>query len=157
MGPTPLKLAAVVVFVLVAGMVARMTHEQTVNRNRPAQAQADLYDCGDFTYQEEAQAVFDQDPTDPYGLDEDDPRPDDGKACEALPSRTTGSPPPTTITSPPPTSIASPPSSASASPKPQSRRDLFNSGGSSNGPVPLMPDGGCPEEYTVKHNGLCYP
>jgi hypothetical protein len=75
MGTTPLKVAAVVVaFVLLGGVVTRMTYEQTVNPSTPAQAQADLYDCGDFTYQEEAQAVFDQDPTDPYGLDEDDPR-----------------------------------------------------------------------------------
>ena len=113
-----------VVFVLVAGMVTRMTYEQTVNPSKPAQAQADLYDCRDFRFQEEAQAVFDQDPSDPYGLDEDDPRPDDGKACEALPSSNTGSPPPTTTLSPPPTTTASPPSSASASPTPQPPRDL---------------------------------
>lgn len=31
--------------------------------------QQDLYDCSDFTYQEDAQAVYDQDTTDPYGLD----------------------------------------------------------------------------------------
>ena len=74
MGTTPLKVAAVVAFVLLGGVVTRMTYEQTVNPSTPAQAQADLYDCCDFTYQEEAQAVFDQDPTDPYGLDEDDPR-----------------------------------------------------------------------------------
>jgi hypothetical protein len=47
--------------------------------------------------------------------------------------------------------------SASASPTPQPPRDLFNAGGPTNGPVPLMPDGGCPEEYPVKHDGLCYP
>jgi hypothetical protein len=75
MGPTPMKLAAVVAFVLIAGMVARIDYEQTVNPSKPAQAQADLYDCGDFTYQEVAQAVFDQNPSDPYGLDEDDPNP----------------------------------------------------------------------------------
>jgi hypothetical protein len=114
MGTTPLKLAAVVAFMLVAGMVARMTYEQTVNPSKPAQAQADLYDCSDFRFQEEAQAVFDQNPSDPYGLDEDDPRPDDGKACEALPSRNTITPPPTTTIIPPPTTTASPHSSASA-------------------------------------------
>jgi hypothetical protein len=157
MGPTPLKVAAVVAFVLVAGVVARMTYEQTVNPSTPAQAQADLYDCADFTYQEEAQAVFDQDPTDPYGLDEDDPSPDDGIACEALPSRTTSSPPPTTISSPPPTTSASPPSSATASPTPQPPSDLFSSGGPTHGPVSLMPDGSCPTEYPVQHHGLCYP
>lgn len=50
----------------------------------PAHAQ-DL-DCGDFTYQEDAQAFFDTDPSDPHRLDED-PGPDDGVACEALPRR----------------------------------------------------------------------
>jgi hypothetical protein len=54
-------------------------------------------------------------------------------------------------------SNASPPSSASASPTPQPPRDLFNSGGSSNGPVPLMPDGDCPVEFPNKHDRLCYP
>jgi hypothetical protein len=50
----------------------------------PAFAQSsDLYDCPDFTYQEEAQAIYDQDPSDPYGLDGDN----DGIACEDLPSR----------------------------------------------------------------------
>lgn len=43
---------------------------------------ADL-DCKDFKYQEDAQAVLDQDPSDPNGLDEDN----DGKACESLPHR----------------------------------------------------------------------
>ncbi|HET6711561.1 excalibur calcium-binding domain-containing protein [Amycolatopsis sp.] len=41
-------------------------------------------DCSDFQYQEDAQAVYDQDPTDPNGLDGDDK---DGIACEALPPR----------------------------------------------------------------------
>jgi len=54
-------------------------------------------------------------------------------------------------------SNASPPSSASASPTPQPPRNLFGSGGPTNGPVPLMPDGECPVEFPVKHNGLCYP
>ena len=50
----------------------------------------DLYDCGDFTYQEDAQDVYNQDTSDPYGLD--GPRGTasagvPGKACESLPSR----------------------------------------------------------------------
>jgi hypothetical protein len=49
----------------------------------PAFAQTDLYDCPDFDYQEDAQRIYDQDPSDPYGLDGDD----DGIACEDLPSR----------------------------------------------------------------------
>ncbi|MGK3199806.1 excalibur calcium-binding domain-containing protein [Amycolatopsis sp. MEPSY49] len=43
---------------------------------------ADL-DCGDFQYQEDAQAVLDQDKSDPNHLDDDK----DGIACEARPHR----------------------------------------------------------------------
>jgi hypothetical protein len=50
-----------------------------------AHARADL-DCADFVYQEDAQAVFDLDRTDPNRLDEDQ-GPDDGIACEVLPRR----------------------------------------------------------------------
>jgi hypothetical protein len=50
----------------------------------PAHAQ-DL-DCSDFTYQEDAQTFFDTDRSDPHRLDEE-PGPDDGVACEALPRR----------------------------------------------------------------------
>jgi hypothetical protein len=52
-----------------------------------AHAQGDR-DCADFVYQEDAQAVFDLDPTDPDRLDEDRGR-DDGIACEVLPRRDT--------------------------------------------------------------------
>ncbi len=47
-----------------------------------ALAQGIELDCFDFATQGEAQAVYDQDPNDPYGLDGDE----DGDACEALPS-----------------------------------------------------------------------
>jgi len=39
-------------------------------------------DCSDFATQAEAQAVYDQDPSDPNGLDGS---PEDGVACESLP------------------------------------------------------------------------
>jgi hypothetical protein len=58
----------------------------------PAFAQ-DQYNCDDFTYQEEAQAVYDQDTSDPNGLD----GPigpgfsgEEGVACEELPSQGAG-------------------------------------------------------------------
>jgi hypothetical protein len=44
-------------------------------------AGADVHDCGDFEYQEDAQDVYDADPSDPNRLDADD----DGLACETLP------------------------------------------------------------------------
>jgi hypothetical protein len=49
-------------------------------------AGGDLYDCEDFQYQEDAQKVYDRDPSDPYGLDADD----DGIACEDLPHAGSG-------------------------------------------------------------------
>jgi hypothetical protein len=55
---------------------------------------------------------------------------------------------------------------ASASPTPEPTRrpsppqqpnpDLFDSGGPTIGPVPLMPDGGCPKEYPIMRAGACY-
>jgi hypothetical protein len=198
MVPTPLKLAAVLTFVLVAGVAAAINYEQILNSSKPALAQ-DEFDCASFNSQAEAQAELRRDPSDPSGLDGPIGTASDGTsgvACEVYPYDDPArdetpvdvggsSPPSTTITTPPPTSSPSektipsprpkktppdknnptaprksnlsPPSSASASPTPQRPRDLFNAGGPSNGPVPLMPDGGCPKEFPVKHNGLCYP
>lgn len=34
---------------------------------------------------------------------------------------------------------------------------LFESGGPEDGPAPLMPGGGCPEEFPVEKDGGCYP
>lgn len=47
-----------------------------------ASAQTVELDCVDFATQGEAQAVYDQDPSDPNDLDGDD----DDEACETLPS-----------------------------------------------------------------------
>ena len=62
----------------------------------PAGAQSvqegDLYDCEDFTYQEQAQRVYDRDPSDPYGLDGPIGEASDGikgVPCEDLPHRPT--------------------------------------------------------------------
>jgi hypothetical protein len=191
MGPTPLKVAAVVAFVLLAGVVAAVNYQQILNPSNPALAQ-DEFDCASFNSQAEAQAELRRDPSDPSGLDGPIGTGSDGTsgvACEVYPYDDPArdetpvdvggsSPPATTITTPPPKSIpptktppasspppktpppttsASPPSSASASPAPQPPPDLFNAGGPTRGPVPLMPDGGCPKEFPVKHNGLCYP
>ena len=59
--------------------------------------------------------------------------------------------------SPETTSTASP-SPSTASPSPNQRRgSLMDAGGPSAGPVPLMPGGGCPEEYPVRRQEACYP
>jgi hypothetical protein len=67
--------------ILVAGQIPPTTTTTTTTT-----VVADLLNCADFTYQEEAQAVLDADPTDPNRLDEDDPS-GDGIACESLPAR----------------------------------------------------------------------
>ncbi|MDP9438821.1 MAG: excalibur calcium-binding protein, partial [Actinomycetota bacterium] len=54
-----------------------------------AMAQTNQFNCPDFEFQEDAQAVYNQDTSDPNLLDED-AGPDDGIACENLPSRGTG-------------------------------------------------------------------
>jgi hypothetical protein len=132
----------VVVLVLAAGSIARITYEQTT---RPALAQEDLYDCQSFGSQESAQAELERNPSDPYNLDPDQ----DGQACEDYNygSGITASP----------TATSSPTSTASPSPTgDQYDRDLFNAGGPSSGPVPLMSDGGCPVEYPIQQNKACY-
>ena len=58
-------------------------------------------------------------------------------------------------------------SAGSASPRPSgvdgSRQvlggngNLLEAGGPTSGPVPLMPDGGCPREFPTMREGLCYP
>ncbi|MGW0228409.1 excalibur calcium-binding domain-containing protein [Actinopolymorpha singaporensis] len=52
-----------------------------------ATADDDKYNCDDFRYQEDAQAVYNQDRSDPNDLDRDN----DGIACETLPHRPKGS------------------------------------------------------------------
>jgi hypothetical protein len=39
----------------------------------------------------------------------------------------------------------------------QDRSPLMDAGGPAAGPVPLMPGGGCPEEYPVRRHDACYP
>ncbi|KFU81089.1 Excalibur calcium-binding domain-containing protein [Amycolatopsis lurida] len=67
-----------------------------------APAVADL-NCGDFQYQEDAQAELEKDRSDPHGLD----RNKDGVACEDLPKRGTA-PTKTTTPSAPPSTTKTP-------------------------------------------------
>ena len=97
-----------------------LSPESSADASEPAPSgggtSEDLYDCSDFATQEEAQAVFDQDPSDPYGLDED-PGPDDGVACEWNPSADDQSPPSGPSSAPPDSPPSStPPSSPPSSP-----------------------------------------
>jgi hypothetical protein len=141
------------VMVLVTGVVGRITYERLAHTTTPAYAQEDL-DCADFATQAEAQAELARDRSDPNNLDADD----DGVPCEEDTGGSSASASPTSSASP--TASASPSSSASASPSAAEQQyddGLLDSGGPTNGPVPLMPDGNCPAEYPTKTNGLCYP
>jgi hypothetical protein len=167
MGNTVSKLL-LVGLVLLAGLVSRVTYEQLVHPSKPAAAQADQYDCASFGSQDSAQAELERDPSDPNDLDPDG----NGRACDdydygssstsiapsSSPSSSSASPSsaPSSSSSPSSVSTGDPSSSTSPSPKPQGDRNLFNSGGPTSGPVPLMPNGACPPEFPVKHNGLCY-
>jgi hypothetical protein len=159
MGNTTSKLV-MVGLVLVAGFVLRGAYEQIIYPSKSAMAQADQYDCASFGSQESAQVQLDSDPSDPNNLDSDG----NGIACDDYPYGTSGSvaastPAPSSAPAVEPSASASPSGSSSASPKPkppQKSHDLFASGGPTNGPVPLMADGGCPEEFPEKRNGLCH-
>ena len=35
--------------------------------------------------------------------------------------------------------------------------NLLEAGGPTSGPLPLMPDGGCPREFPTMRDGACYP
>lgn len=99
----------------------------------PAGAQ-DLFNCDNYDFQEDAQAVYDADTSGPNGLD--GPPGEgftgvEGVACEELPSR--GGSPPT----------PDPPGGTTTTYEYQySTTPLFTSGGPESGPALLMPNGG---------------
>jgi micrococcal nuclease len=65
--------------------------QQETQQPQAPSSEQDLYDCGDFQYQEDAQAVYEQDQSDPYGLDGPQGEASTGTpgvACEELPNRT---------------------------------------------------------------------
>lgn len=76
----------------------------------------DDVDCSDFDTQEEAQAVLDADPTDPYGLDRDG----DGLACETLPTPT-----PTPTVTPTPPVVVTPPVVTPPAPSLEKQAEAF--------------------------------
>src|SRR5215208_2927764 len=84
---TPLKVTAVVAFVLVAGVVAAVNYQQILAPTKPALAQ-DQFDCASFNSQADAQAELRRDPSDPSGLDGPIGTASDGTsgvACEVYP------------------------------------------------------------------------
>lgn len=116
---------AVAALAVASGFILRVAWE-----HMPV-AQAQEINCANFQFQEDAQAFYDADQSDPEGLDGPPGATSDGEPgvpCESLPRR--GG------------SGASPP--------------LLNAGGPEAGPVPTMPDGACPEEYPEQRAGACY-
>jgi hypothetical protein len=150
LGGTAFKIAAVCL-VLALGFTARVGWE-LVDRPAPdvgtrvAVAQTGDLNCADFATQAEAQAVLDADPSDPNNLDADN----DGVACEDLPGGTGDG-----ITVGGGTSAGGQ-YDDTANQVQYGSDDLLEAGGPATGPVPLMPDGGCPEEYPVEDVGGCY-
>ena len=67
----------------------------------------------------------------------------------AIPPKTSLPPPPTTPNTPSP----DPPDAPDSSPD---SGTLMNAGGPERGPVPMMPDGSCPQELPVMQDGACY-
>lgn len=76
--------------------------------------------------------------------------------CSASAPPGSPNPPGSASASAPASNPATTPPSDSPSPKPKPKRNLFDSGGPENGPVALMPEGGCPAEFSVERAGLCY-
>jgi hypothetical protein len=70
----------------VAAIAATLTAALVVAMTGTALA-AEGIDCSDFDHQEEAQAVLDEDRSDPHRLDGGPDGPGDGVACESLPHR----------------------------------------------------------------------
>ncbi len=148
--------------VLVVGAVGRITYEQVFNTRTPALALQDQFDCADFATQAEAQAVYDQDPNDPNGLDGPIGTASDGQAgvaCEELlddsGSTSSASPAPTTTSSPAPSDTGASQDQYDDG-SVERPGDLMKSGGPTHGPVLTMPDGSCLTEYPIKRNGYCY-
>lgn len=143
--------AAVVVLILACGFTARIGWEFVAGPEstiRTAQAQTSDLDCSDVSTQAEAQAVYDQDPSDPNRLDEDD----DGIACESLPEGdgSSGGGDETAAQD------QYDNGTTTTTTQDQEVGDLMNAGGPATGPVPMMPGGGCPEEFPVERDEGCF-
>lgn len=138
---------SLILLVLVVGFTARLAYEELAGmgafdlRTAGAQEDTDL-DCDDFDNLDAAQDELDQDLSDPNDLDPDG----DGIACEedelngATTDQYTDDTEDTTFVTTPD----------------RDGDDLLESGGPFEGPVPLMLDGNCPDEYPVVKDDGCY-
>ena len=159
------------VLVLACGFTLRVAWEEIADPTTPAFAQTDQYDCESFGSQQSAQAELERDLSDPSNLDPDA----DGIACEeydyggggggssptanpkkAMPSPKKTMPSPETMSSLQTTASPQATASPTATASPPLDTTVLDSGGPEHGRVPLMPGGGCPEEYPVERGGACY-
>ena len=153
-----LSKVAVVVLVMATGFTARVVYEYAISPAY-AQGQQDSYDCESFRTQEEAQAIYDQDPSDPYGLDEADLNPGNGLACETLPheigaTNATATSTATAASTASATSTATATATATASATSDASA-VTETGGPMTDIFPLSSDGTCPPAL-VKHDGACF-
>ncbi len=150
--------------VLASGFTLRVAWEELAHPSNAALAQEDQYDCASFGSQESAQAELERDLSDPNNLDPDA----NGQACDDYNYGGGGDDSTVAATA---EASASASASASAISASEDQYDssagidqydasvgsLFDSGGSTGGAVPLMPDGSCPAEFPAKRDGACYP
>ena len=165
------RMVVLAALLLVGGLVVRVVWEPSFDE--PAFAQ-DVLNCDQFNSQADAQAFLRRHPSDPSRLDEDDGQ-DDGIACEVtdypdstrderpvLPGTTTGGTTTGGTTTGGTTTggttggTTTGGTTTGGTPIDHGPGNLFNSGGSPHGPVPLMPDGGCPVEDPIERGNLCY-
>ena len=96
-----------------------------------------------------------------YAQDEDEPidegpdEPDSPPGQPKSPGEPTspGGQPKSGPTPPPPPRPTPPPPPP---PPPPNQGELFKAGGSSDGPVPVLPKGGCPKEYPEQRGDACF-
>lgn len=130
-------LLAVCVIAMIGGLMAL----SDLRYNEPAYAQDDnIFNCSDFDTQAEAQAVFDQDTSDPNFLDADA----DGIPCEELNGGDSDD------------SADDDQYDDAAIVTTAPKGDLLEAGGPQSGPMPLMPGGGCPAEFPVERGDACH-
>ena len=106
---------------------------------------------------------LDEDVLNEGNLDEDTTEDDIGGPTTSPTPRPSPSPPPQPRPtpqpppSPPPTPQPPPPPPPTPAPSPPiNEGSLMKAGGPGDGPVPLMPGGGCPEEFPTKRGEACY-
>jgi len=159
-------LALVVALLVVCVMAARLAWavayggegtQAGMGVAQAAQSNEDLFDCSDFESEEDAQEqLLDRDP---YVLDEDG----DGTACNEvdveLAAQQTGAaqyPGDEEYQYSNDDEQYSDEYQYGSLASSDSSGTLLEAGGPEIGPVPLMPDGGCPEEFPTEKVGACY-